>query len=126
MRGTIIYYNSDAFKRNETKKIFVFKKEKKNYYNLNELLEILNSLLIKASQKVPLEIIKYFIKMLFNKGILKRQDVEIFEAYFKDLNYIGYNYSLCSFSDINYNYKNLLNVYSQLTLYKQSNLFVMR
>lgn len=126
MKGIVIYYSSDAFKRNEAEKNISFKKEKKNYFNLNEFLELLNSLFVNVSQKPPLEIINDFIKMLFNNNIIQKQDIQIFKAYLKDLNFIGYNFSFFSFHEIQNNYSNYLKVHSELKIYKPSNFFIIQ
>lgn len=126
MRGTVIYYSSDAFKRGETNKYMNFKREKKNYFNLSEFFDVLNSYHINFGQKKPFEIINDYIKMLFNKNIIKKIDIDIYKAYLRDLNFVGYNFSFCSFNGIDYNYSNTLQLHSELKLYKPSNIFIIR
>ena len=126
-KGIILYYNSDAFKNNYLHNAFELKKDKKNYFEINKLLDLLNSSL---KNNIPKKYSKrtflnYFNTLFYNK-ILKKQDKLFYKAFLKDLIKIGYNFSIYnSFNEIKNNI-NDIKTYSEFEFYKPSNLFIIK
>ena len=71
-------------------------KEKKNFFKLNKFLDLLkvknvNNMKIKYNIK---EVINYCLKILIKDNIFEKIDKKIYRAYLKDLDDIGYDFSI--------------------------------
>lgn len=126
MKGAIIYYSSDSYRRNKIYNNFNFEKEKKNYYDLNIYLDILKSISDGAKNKSSLELLNYFLEVLLDKNFLEKKDIAAYQEYLKDLFYIGYNFSNCMCNGIEENFKNYLSINSELKFYKPSNIYIIK
>ena len=86
----IIYYYSDTSINKETHN-FLFE-EKKNFYELNRLLQILN---MEINHKDSIKFID-IIKELIENKLLTKEDLKSYMAFQKDLINIGYKVSKIS------------------------------
>ena len=111
--GVVLFKYSTSYKKsklllNNSK----FLKEKNLYYNLDKFLNILEKNIykyIKNLKKFLLTMIKYLV----NYKIIKENDLKMYKAFIKDLSNIGYTYPSKYKTDLNYNYKNFLNLKSE-------------
>lgn len=124
LNGSVIYYSSDSYKRREPKNINInFINEKKNYFELENLFEILNTSHIK-NHKPPLEAIIDFINDLVNKKIFEKNDINIYKSFENDLINVGYKFSYTSFNEIKILDSNYLKVNSEFKLYIPSSIYI--
>ena len=111
--GVVLFDYSSSYKKS---KLFLnnseFLKDKNLYYNLDIFLNILEKDLYKDinNQKTFLITI---IENLVNNKIIKENDLNMYKAFIQDLSYIGYKYSSKYKINLNYNYKNFLNLKSE-------------
>ena len=108
--GYIVYHNTEIFQNQILYNRNNFIREKSNYFDLKELLNILDSL---EDLYNPLKL----IALLISKKILKEIYMEVYEAYLNDLKDIGYEFS----SNFSYkqkqNYLNFIKVNSIQNIY---------
>jgi hypothetical protein len=95
-KGVVIYYNSDVFRKSLKKGNHSFMKEKKTFFKLNKFLDLIkvknvNNMKIKNNIK---EVINYCLNMLIKDNIFEKIDKKIYRAYLKDLDDIGYDFSI--------------------------------
>ena len=124
MKGAIIYYSSEVYKFTELKCFQDITKEKNIYFQLERFLNVLNSNNENYNEKKPLELVIFFLKILLEKRIIKKEDFKIFQIFYKDLINIGYNFNYDSIVQFNLNYSNYLKTYTKLELYIPSKIIV--
>ena len=125
--GIIIYYSSDCYRAFEQKKLNLIK-DKKNYFVLNKLLELLNSFPDKNYNIDLIELNNEFLNMLCGMKILGKSDIRLYKAFIKDLNNIGYNFSFFSINKTKAksNALNYVKINSDFYLYIPSSLFIIK
>ena len=125
MEGVVIYYNSNFNRTFIHKQKFNFIKEKKNYFELNKLVELLNSFSDANYNKDSIEIYNNFLKLLYDYKLIEKLDIKIYKAFINDLINIGYNFSFFSFSETKTK-NNALNyeINANFDLYIPSSLFI--
>jgi len=125
--GIIIYYSSDCYRAFEQKKLNLIK-DKKNYFVLNKLLELLNSFPDKNYNIDLIELNNEFLNMLCGMKILGKSDIQLYKAFIKDLNNIGYNFSFFSINKTKAksNALNYVKINSDFYLYIPSSLFIIK
>ena len=116
--GSIIYCNSNAYNRDKDYNTQLFE-EREILFNLHEILEIIksNNYLRKNPKKILFHILSELIKL----NILKEKEKEIFQAYLKDLQNIGYIYQPKFSPLISNNYKDYLDIKSECINYVPTN-----
>ena len=124
MKGAILYYSSDAYKSVELKYHQNIKKEKKNYFELDRFLNILNNNNENCKEKKPLELLNFLLKNLFENQIIKKEDIQITQAFLKDLIKLGYNFNYDSINEFKFDYSRNFKTNSKLELYIPSKLFL--
>lgn len=124
MRGAVIYYFSDSFRRYDFNNNNNFKIERKNFHDLNIYLNILESISDIDINKPFLDLFNRFLTILYDKNVITKNDMNAYQAYLKDLINIGYNFSNLMFYDIEYSHKNYLNTKSELKFNTLPNLFI--
>ena len=112
-KGCVVYYYSEIFQKKCTYEKINFIQEKKNYFELNELLLLLNS---NSDINDPLDI----LKILVSKNILTKKDIEIYKEFLNDLIYIGYDFSSINKEEIGKVLKDCIKTDSELKLYLPS------
>ena len=128
-KGVVIYYNSDVFRKSLKKDNHSFMKEKKNFFKLNKFLDLLkvknvNNMKIKNNIK---EVINYCLKILIKDNIFEKIDKKIYRAYLKDLDDIGYDFSIFCNNKRNILDKfNYTKINSEFKLYIPSSLFIFK
>ena len=130
MEGVVIYFNNNCNKTLELKQEFNSIKDKKNYFELNNFLELLNSFSDNNNDKDLLELYNNFLNMLFENQMIEKLDIEIYKSFITDLIYIGYNFSFFSLSERkmknNNTIKNYFKINSNFDLYIPSSLFIIK
>ena len=126
MKGVIIYYNTDSYRKNNQQTNYDFNKQKKNYYELNKFLELLNLYPENDNYKYLFEIFNNFFDMLVNNNMITKEDATIYKVFSKDLINIGYNFSSFTVTGIENNYSNFFKINSKFDLYIPSNTFIIK
>ena len=106
-------------------KNLILSKKKKNYFELNKLVELLNSFSDANYNKDSIEIYNNFLKLLYDYKLIEKLDIKIYKAFINDLINIGYNFSFFSFSETKTK-NNALNyeINANFDLYIPSSLFI--
>ena len=92
-------------------------KEKKNYFELNKLLSVLNSYNDNGNNIHPLKFYKNFLNMLVTYKIIKKEDFSIYLAFSEDLIDIGYDFTNLSLRNFEKNFLSYLKINSEFELY---------
>ena len=116
--GTVLFRPANAeYKGNFSNNIiFDFIEERDLYYELDFLLDNLN-IEVDLAIDNPKKFIFILIEILVYKGILKKNDLDMYKAFIDDLDSFRYNYNLKFDKKIEKNEKKLLNFYSELKFY---------
>ena len=127
IKGGVIYHISDAFRKSFKKDNHYFLREKKNFFQLNKFLALLQ--VHNFNNKKPkmniLEMLNNYLNMLIDYNIFEKIDKKIYRAYLKDLNDIGYNFSLFCDTKINmFNNFIYFKNKSTIKLYIHSSMFI--
>ena len=117
MKGVVIYYSSDSLKRNEPNNKYDIIKEKKNYFELNKLFEILSSYSGNNNTKNYLELYLEILEVLVSNSIIKKKDHNMYKIFIKDLINVGYNFSSSYLINANYTVANFLKNNPDFLLY---------
>ena len=91
----------------------IFEEEKDLFFKLDRLLEALNSN-INLDTNHPANFFIKLIEILVEKNILKENDLNMYKAFIFDLESFGYNYKNNYKISIDSNFKNYLNISSEL------------
>lgn len=126
MNGSVIYYISDVYRENEYKNISNCRKDKKNYFELNKLIDLLNINLSILKNNNPFKVINDLILILVENNLLDKTNIKIFEAFEDDLVNAGYKLSLFSLDESKYSHIDCLKINSELELYMPSNMFIIK
>ena len=121
--GCVIYYISKNYIEEENLlNQSQFLREKNLFFNIDKFLEILN---INSNIEFhnASDLLFKIINDLINNGLLGRNEIKIYKAFFEDLSYIGYSFSSKIFNKISYKFKNYINYYSEFNYYFPSELF---
>ena len=115
--STLIYHNAGGDNmRNSKNENLNFINDKDLYFKLDNLLEALN-IDVAPNINHPIEFLFNLIEILIDKGILLKEDLDIYKAFIEDLNSFGYKYNLNFNKKIETNEKKFLNFYSDLHFY---------
>ena len=115
--GTVLFHSPSVYqKRNVHDYYLDFVDEEALYYGLEDILDGLNS---KVNKKIynPGHFLVSLIEILVRKKVLKLNDLKMYKAFIEDLENIGYIYSPNYLQEINYNHKDFLKIYSELSFY---------
>lgn len=126
MKGVVIYYNTDSFRKLNDKDIFNINIDKNIYYGIDEFLDILNSQFDNYNAKNPFELFNYLINTLVEKKIFNQRDKKLYKAFEKDLINIGYNFSQLFSIDIKLNNSNYLKINIEKNLYIPSKILIIK
>ena len=91
LQGTIVFYNTKFYNKNNSFNNSNLIEEKKIFFNLKEILDTIKSK--KFSGKNLKNLLFSILSELINNNILKKEELEIYNAYLDDLSNIGYNFS---------------------------------
>ena len=123
-QGTVVFYNTKFFNRNNIIKKFILVEEKQIIFNLNKILDIIKSK--TYSKKRPQKLMFSILSELINNNILKKEELEIYKAYLDDLSNIGYNFSKLFTKKRNNKVSNYLNISSELIYHRPTNPIILR
>ena len=111
----VIYSTSNMYKyKNTFNSQFI--KQKKLFYNLDDFINILNNK-ENNNYKNFTEIFYDIIKSLIKYNFLDKKDLNVYKAYLEDLLNIGFVYSNKFYKNINNNYKDYIDIYSEFKFY---------
>ena len=89
--GTVVFNSPNADNKNKHKNDYLHLIEEKDlYFKLDNLLESIN-IDIDSNINHPTEFLINLIKILVDKGILGKNDLDMYKAFIDDLNSFGYN-----------------------------------
>ena len=125
IKGVVIYYSFDCYREFVQKKFNIIK-DKRNYFELNKLIQLLISFSEKKYNKDPFELHNTFLNILFENHMIEKLDIKIYNSFINDLIDIGYNFSFFSFNEAKAknNVLNYLKISSDFDLYIPSSLFI--
>ena len=126
INGSVVYYKSDAYRENKNKNLSNLTRDKKNYFDVNKLINVLNSNYNTFNNKHPFKILNNLIQILIENNLLNKKDINIFKAFENDLTKVGYKLSLFSLYEAKYSHFDYLKINSELELYMPSNLFIIK
>ena len=129
IKGGVIYHISNAFRKSFKKDNHSFVGEKKNFFQLNKLLDFLKLKNVNntESKTNSLEILNNWLQILIDINIFQKIDNEIFKSYLKDLSNIGYDFSFfCNSKRNTLNDSNYLRIKSEFKLFIPSSLFIIK
>ena len=115
--GTVLFHSPSVYqKRNVHDYYLDFVDEEALYYGLEDILKALNT---EINQPIfnPGHFMVKLIEILVNKKVLKSNDLKMYKAFIEDLENVGYTYSPNYSTNINYNYKDYLKIFSELKFY---------
>ena len=120
--GSIIYHASATYKNksNYFEESSTILEEKDLFFKLDKILDLIHNK-TKINNNNPIELLFMIINNLKKEGILKKKDLNIYKAFLYDLSQFGFIYSKNFSNEINYNYKDYLNIYSEMKLNIPSN-----
>ena len=101
INGSVIFISSDSYiNDNKCFNKSYFKKEKYLYFYLDNFLNLLNN---KKNSEInnPTIFLINIIEILVKNKIVSKRDLNLYKAFFKDLNILGYSFP--SFIKLNYN-----------------------
>ena len=116
INGSVIYFPSKVY-RNYSKDLnrIQFDEERKLFFKLDEFFESLNNINnFQIYNKT--ELLLNIIINLIEKKFLKEVNINIYISYLEDLKNIGYSFSKNISFKLDVNYKNYINIYSELNL----------
>ena len=119
--GSIIYHKSETYKNKSSYFISsTIPEEKDLFIKLDQMLVLINDT-TKTKNNNPIELLFIIINNLIKGGILQKKDLDVYKAFLYDLSQFGYIFPNNFSNKINYNYKDFLNIYSEMKLYLPSN-----
>ena len=110
--GVVLFNYSLLYKKNYLFNNFEFYKEKNLYFNLDNFLNILKKKLNKKMN--PNDFLINIIENLVNYKIISENDLYMYKAFIQDLSNFGYKYNSRYKTKLNFNYKNFINIKSEI------------
>jgi len=126
LNGSVIYYKSSIYREKEYKNFSNYTKDKKNYFELNKLIDILNFNINIFNNKYPFKIINDLIYILVQNNLLDKNDINFYKTFEKDLTNVGYRLKLFSSDIEKHSHLYYLKIKSNLELYIPSNPFIIK
>jgi uncharacterized FlgJ-related protein len=117
----IAFHNSNSYRENILANYTKFYEEREILFHLDEILDIIKSNKLYTG-KNPKNLFFHILMELIKNDFLKLEELKIYESFLDDLSNIGYAYSNRDFlSNINNDYKDYLNITSELIYYLPTN-----
>ena len=117
LNGSVIYYKSSIYREKEYKNFSYYTIDKKNYFELNKLIDILNFNINIFNNKHPFKIINDLIYILVQNNLLDKKDINFYKTFEKDLTNVGYKLKLFSSDIEKHSHLYYLKINSDLQLY---------
>ena len=119
--GSVVYVKSNIYYKGDPyNTTSMFEEEKALFLEIDNLLESLNSTISQEIQHPQIFLIK-LIEILVKKNLLGKNDLEMYKAFIIDLESIGYNCTKKYQINTKYNFRNYLNISTELQYYLPPN-----
>ena len=119
--GMIAFHNSNSYRENILANYTKFYEEREILFHLDKILDIIKSNKLYTG-KNPKNLLFHILMELIKHDFLKLEELKIYESFLDDLSNVGYAYSNRDFlSNINTDYKDYLNINSELMYYLPTN-----
>ena len=120
--GVVAYQEPSVYKlrnNNNVNHSLEFKQEKELYYDLDNLLNALNSELNnnEIDKKNQSDFLIKLIEILVNKNILNENDLNMYKSFIEDLNNFGYEYNTNFNTKLSNDANDYSNVYCKMNFY---------